>query len=83
MKILVTGAYGQLGSEIKELEKYFPNYHFIFTDIDVLDITCEMEVEDFFNENRPDFTINCAAYTAVDKAEDVANVLEGVVLKHG
>ncbi len=58
MKILVTGAYGQLGCEIKELEKHFPNYHFIFTDIDVLDITCEMEVEDFFNENRPDFIIN-------------------------
>ena len=69
MKILVTGANGQLGSEIKELEKQFPNYHFIFTDVDVLDITCEMEVEDFFNENRPDFIINCAAYTAVDKGE--------------
>lgn len=81
MKILVTGAYGQLGSEIKELEKHFPNYHFIFTDIDVLDITCEMEVEDFFNENRPDFTINCAAYTAVDKAETEQRIATNINAK--
>ncbi len=81
MKILVTGAYGQLGSEIKELEKHFPNYHFIFTDIDVLDITCEMEVEDFFNENRPDFTINCAAYTAVDKAETEQGIATNINAK--
>ena len=81
MKILVTGAYGQLGSEIKEIEKHFPNYHFIFTDIDVLDITCEMEVEDFFNENRPDFTINCAAYTAVDKAETEQGIATNINAK--
>ena len=81
MKILVTGAYGQLGSEIKELEKYFPNYHFIFTDIDVLDITCEMEVEDFFNENRPDYIVNCAAYTAVDKAETEQGIANNINAK--
>ncbi len=69
MKVLVTGAYGQLGSELKEIELQFPNYHFIFTDVDTLDITSEIAVESFFNKNRPDYIINCAAYTAVDKAE--------------
>jgi len=69
MKILVTGAYGQLGSEIKELELQFPDYDFMFTDVDSLDITSEIAVETFFNNNKPDFVINCAAYTAVDKAE--------------
>ncbi len=69
MKILVTGAYGQLGSELKEIEMQFPNYHFLFTDVDSLDITSGMAVETYFNKNQPDFVINCAAYTAVDKVE--------------
>ena len=69
MKILVTGAYGQLGNEIKELEKQFPGYQFFFTDVDMLDIANETETEVFFEEHQPDFVVNCAAYTAVDKAE--------------
>ena len=81
MKILITGAYGQLGSEIKELEKQFPDYHFLFTDIDILDITCEMEVEDFLNEKRPDFIVNCAAYTAVDKAETEQGIANNINAK--
>jgi dTDP-4-dehydrorhamnose reductase len=78
MKILVTGAYGQLGSEIKELALQFPNYEFIFTDVDSLDITSEIAVEAFFNNNKPDFVINCAAYTAVDKAEIEQEITEKI-----
>ena len=78
MKILVTGAYGQLGSEIKELELRFPEYNFLFTDVDSLDITSEIAVETFFNKNRPDFIINCAAYTAVDKAEAETEIAERI-----
>ena len=69
MKILVTGAYGQLGSEIKELAGNHPGWQFLFTDADTLDITSEPAVEAYFAENQPAVVINCAAYTAVDKAE--------------
>lgn len=69
MKILVTGAYGQLGSELKDLSDKFPHWEFFFTDWDSLDITDENAVNDFFEEHKPGFVINCAAYTAVDKAE--------------
>jgi len=70
MKILVTGANGQLGSELNEQSVYFPDWKFLFTDVDSLDITDGKMVEAYFNDNRPDFIINCAAYTAVDKAEN-------------
>ena len=81
MKILVTGAYGQLGSEIKELEKQFRNYDFLFTDVDTLDITSETEVEKYFIENKPDYIINCAAYTAVDKAETEPEIASNINAK--
>ena len=69
MKILVTGAYGQLGSEIGQLTEKYPDWNFLFTDVDSLDITDEDAVSAYFSENKPDVVINCAAYTAVDKAE--------------
>jgi dTDP-4-dehydrorhamnose reductase len=69
MKILVTGSNGQLGNEIRELSSDFPNLNFLYTDIEELDITSEIEVNKFFEVNKPDAIINCAAYTAVDKAE--------------
>ncbi|MBI5219557.1 MAG: dTDP-4-dehydrorhamnose reductase [Bacteroidia bacterium] len=69
--ILITGAYGQLGSEIKELVLMNPSeaYHFKFTDLDTLDITDKSQLHDFFNKEKIDFIVNCAGYTAVDKAE--------------
>lgn len=69
MKILVTGAYGQLGSELNELAEKYPAWTFLFTDADTLDITNEAAVQNYFQENKPAFIVNCAAYTAVDKAE--------------
>ncbi|MCF6240412.1 MAG: dTDP-4-dehydrorhamnose reductase [Bacteroidales bacterium] len=70
MNVLVTGAYGQLG---KELEYLFNNYEdlvFYGTDIDSLDITNKEAVKKYISENKIDFIVNCAAYTAVDLAED-------------
>jgi len=67
--ILVTGANGQLGSELRVLAGSFPQYHFLFTGSNELDISNESAVHTFFRENKIDHCINCAAYTAVDKAE--------------
>jgi len=69
MQILVTGAYGQLGSEINQLIGNYPEWNFLFTDVDSLDITNETAVQRYFDKYNIDFVINCAAYTAVDKAE--------------
>lgn len=68
-KILVTGANGQLGSEIKELADNYPNFDFIFTDIADFPLDKTEEIIANFNRIQPDVVINCAAYTAVDKAE--------------
>ena len=69
MKILVTGAYGQLGNELKERSNNYPAHEFLFTDVESLDITSKIAVQEYFRKNNPEFVINCAAYTAVDKAE--------------
>jgi dTDP-4-dehydrorhamnose reductase len=69
MKILVTGSNGQLGSEIRRLSQQYQAYEFIFTDIAELDITDSGHVERFFTDHKPEAVINCAGYTAVDKAE--------------
>lgn len=68
--ILVTGGNGQLGSELKVLVPAFENYHFIFTDVENLDICNHKMVATFIDENNIKAIINCAAYTAVDKAEE-------------
>jgi len=68
--ILVTGANGQLGRELQYLSKINTDYSFVFTDVDTLDITKSREAEKFVEKNPVDFIINCAAYTAVDKAEE-------------
>lgn len=71
-KILVTGANGQLGSEIRELAASYPQFEFTFTDYQELSIIDEIAVNRFFDDYEPQYCINCAAYTAVDKAEDPA-----------
>lgn len=67
--ILITGATGQLGSEIKFLSKEFPSYKFVFTSREELPIENSESLQSFFETNKIDYCINCAAYTAVDKAE--------------
>ena len=69
-QILVTGSNGQLGSELRVLSSTFSQYRFIFTDVANLDITNTESLDIFFKENAIDYIINCAAYTAVDKAEE-------------
>lgn len=69
MNLLITGSNGQLGNEIKILAANYPTCHFIFTDVAELDITNAEAVTDFFNRHHIHAVINCAAYTAVDKAE--------------
>lgn len=68
-KILITGAHGQLGSEIKKSANLYPGFSFVFTDVNELDITDPRAVERMLAEEKPQWLINCAAYTAVDKAE--------------
>ena len=70
MNILITGCNGQLGNEIRLLEKNYPQYEFFNTDVKELDITNLLAVEQFVAENKIDGIVNCAAFTAVDKAED-------------
>jgi len=68
--VLVTGANGQLGQELQQMaRKTDTPFRFIYTDADVLDITEAAQVEHFVSENSIEYIINCAAYTAVDKAE--------------
>lgn len=69
MKIIVTGANGQLGSEIKEIAKQNPEWTFTFTDIDTLDLSDTEALDAFIQAENPGYIVNCAAYTAVDKAE--------------
>ena len=69
-KILITGSNGQLGNSIKDLSSEYSDYEFTYTDIEELDIANIIELEDFFLDKGFKFVINCAAYTAVDKAEE-------------
>ena len=68
-KILVTGASGQVGQELKILAADFPDFEFTFVSKKELDITNQATVDELFNKNQFHYCINCAAYTAVDKAE--------------
>lgn len=67
--ILVTGSNGQLGSELRELAQDYPQYKFVFFSRSELAIENAEEIERAFALLHPNFVINCAAYTAVDKAE--------------
>ncbi len=73
MNILITGANGQLGSEIREVSKNETKYNFMFEGSKELDITKSQLVEDYIITNKIELVINCAAYTAVDKAESDVN----------
>ncbi|MBS1747596.1 MAG: dTDP-4-dehydrorhamnose reductase [Bacteroidetes bacterium] len=67
--ILVSGKNGQLGCELNDLASSYPNFQFKFFDRNELNIADEVELKNIFQKYKPQFFINCAAYTAVDKAE--------------
>ena len=69
-RILITGANGQLGNEMRLLAREHTEYEYLFTDVAELDICDEQAVADYVRRNEVDVIVNCAAYTAVDKAED-------------
>jgi dTDP-4-dehydrorhamnose reductase len=67
--ILITGANGQLGSEFRDVIAHYPQHHFHFYSRAELDIADAQSVQAVFEQVKPDVCVNCAAYTAVDKAE--------------
>ena len=76
MKILITGAKGMLAQAVRE--KFEKENELILTDVEDLDITNEQAVKDFVASVKPDYIINCAAYTAVDKAEENEELAEKI-----
>lgn len=74
MVVLVTGANGQLGQSLQFIAPNYPDIHFVFCDSKVLDITNLNNIHQVFEQYKPDYCINTAAYTAVDKAETEAEV---------
>ena len=68
-KILVTGANGQLGMELQQLSSSYPHFEFIFTTREELPLDDFDDINTFIANHQPHYFINCAAYTAVDKAE--------------
>jgi len=67
--ILITGANGQLGNELRNVSRQYYGYDFTFTDIDTLNIANAEATCEYITELRPDWIVNCAAYNLVDKAE--------------
>lgn len=75
--VLVTGSKGQVGSEIEVLSFDY-SYNFLFTDKEQLDISSEENINDFIEVNSINIIINCAAYTAVDKAEEDVELADNI-----
>ena len=69
MKVLVTGSKGQLGTELRALGAGYTGFDFTFIDIEELDLSVAGNIDNFFSSRSFDAIVNCAAYTAVDKAE--------------
>jgi len=68
--VLVTGVNGQLGVALQKITKGMDGFTFYYTDVDTLDICNKTQLADFFSTHHVDTIVNCAAYTAVDRAED-------------
>jgi dTDP-4-dehydrorhamnose reductase len=81
MKVLITGSNGQLGTEIKELASDYENLECIFKDLPGLDICDTDALNTFIIDQHINVVINCAAYTAVDKAEEDPEIAEQVNAK--
>jgi dTDP-4-dehydrorhamnose reductase len=85
MVVLVTGASGQLGQSLQFIAPNYPAIKFVFCDSKTLDITNEMNCKEVFYKTKPNYCINTAAYTAVDKAEsepEKANLINVVGAKN-
>jgi dTDP-4-dehydrorhamnose reductase len=81
--ILVTGANGQLGNEMQVIATAYPQYKFLFVSREALPIDDSVAVDRYFADNHIDVCVNCAAYTAVDKAEtdiEKANAINGTAV---
>ena len=78
MNILVTGSNGQLGSEVKDLATNYKDFSFFFTNSSDLNICNSIQLETYIKDKNINTVINCAAYTAVDKAEQNADIAEKV-----
>ncbi len=76
--ILITGGKGQLATCIKDVKTTLTAHHFIYVDVDELDITKTKEVEVFFEEHNIAFCVNCAAYTNVDRSENEKGIAERI-----
>jgi len=72
--ILVTGGDGQVGMELQNLQDKYPDFSFRFTDAKDLDITDIQAINQYFESFQPDYIYNCAAFTAVDKAEEAVGI---------
>ena len=70
MEITVFGAKGQLGRSLMDVSFKYPQHHFLFTDIDTVDVRFHRQIDSFVSRNYPSVLINCAAYTAVEKAQN-------------
>jgi len=79
-RILVTGSKGQLGSELAVLSKNYAQFEWVFTDIDELDLCNLVDLETKLTTFNPQIIINCAAHTAVDRAETEVELSD--VLNH-
>lgn len=77
-KVIVTGSNGQLGQAIRQIASHYSPIDFVFTTPIDLDITNKENVDTFFNLNQCDYVINCAAYTAVDKAESEPEIAQRI-----
>lgn len=85
MNILITGANGQLGNEMRVLSAQYTQHTYYFTDIAELDITSREAVNQFVTDNKIDIIVNCAAYTNVDKAEideDMAHKINALAVEN-
>ena len=70
MEITVLGSMGQLGQSLMDVSFKYPQHNFLFTDIDTVDIRFSRQIENFVAKNHPSVLINCAGYTAVEKAQN-------------
>lgn len=78
MKLLITGSNGQVGSEIRQLSGNFPEWEFVFATREDFSLEDSFFISEYLDKVRPEIIINCAAYTAVDKAESDQTTAEAV-----